>query len=219
MTKTLHHFVSITLVFFLFSAPLKANELFANELFIDKHELMVGDVILISLNCMQCRYIESETGESYSHSGIVIATRPELIVAQALGSVHQTSLQNFLKPITPKSKISIMRAKELMTFNLSKLLVNNYHAQFEGLPFDGQYLWENVDQWGREKIYCSELILKLLNTVLSKKIEPEILIYQKHFDYWKKVFNGNVPQNEWGNSPASLFRDRENFEYIGQLID
>jgi len=211
MTKLLHYLKAFVL-FLLLQSPFT----FAEKV-VFSHQLKVGDVILISLNCMQCRYIESETGAPYSHSSIVLQTIPNILVAQALGSVHVTTLDKFLKPMTPKSIISVMRPREFQNNSLSDKLVKIYYSNFDGLPFDGQYLWENVDEWGREKIYCSELILKLLNTVLTKSIEPEILIYQKHFDYWDKVFKGNVPQNEWGNSPASLFRDRENFEYIGQL--
>lgn len=212
MTKLLHYFKAVFLFLFLQSPLTLAKEVVFSQ------QLIVGDVILISLNCMQCRYIESETGAPYSHSGIVLQTKPDVLVAQALGSVHVTTLEKFLKPITPKSIVSVMRPLEFQKISLLDKLVKNYYAKFDGLSFDGQYLWENVDEWGREKIYCSELILKLLNTVLTNAIEPEILIYQKHYDYWDKVFKGNVPHNEWGNSPASLFRDRVHFEYIGQLI-
>lgn len=211
MTKLLHYFKTVLILLFLLSPFSLAKEVVFSS------QLKVGDVVLISLNCMQCRYIESETGAPYSHSGIVLQTKPEVLVAQALGSVHVTTLDKFLKPITPKSIVSVMRPLELKKISLSDKLIKNYYTKFDGLSFDGQYLWDNVDEWGREKIYCSELILKLLNTVLNNSIDPEILIYQKHFDYWDKVFKGNVPHNEWGNSPASLFRDREHFEYIGQL--
>lgn len=212
MTKILHYFKAAVLFFFL-----SQSLAWSNDRVIAVGDLKVGDVVLISLNCMQCRYIESETGAPFSHSGIVLQTKPEVLVAQALGSVHVTSLEKFLKPITPKSLVAVVRSNEFRNTNFANRLVKNYYDQFEGLPFDGQYLWDNVDELGREKIYCSELILKLLNTVLTKPLAPEILVYQKHFDYWSKVFRGNVPLNEWGNSPASLYRDREHFEYIGQL--
>lgn len=184
---------------------------------IKQSDLKVGDVLLISLNCMQCRYIESETGAPFSHSGIVLEIQPALKVGQALGTVHSIELSKFLKPITPKSKVVVVRSKENATNEKFAELNNIFNKHFLGLPFDGDYLWNNFDQSGREKIYCSELLQKLLNQILVNKLSSEILSYDKHYDYWLKVFKGNVPMNEWGNSPASFYRDSVHFEIVGHL--
>lgn len=191
---------------------------YASELdIIKENQLEVGDVLLISLNCMQCRYIESETGAPFSHSGIVLQVYPTLTIGQALGSVHTTSLFNFLKPITPKSKVVVLRSTEFKSGHKFGELLSIFKKYFFNLPFDNEYRWDNFDQNGQEKIYCSELILKLLNYVLEKKLSAEILSYNKHYEYWFKVFKGNVPMNEWGNSPASLYRDSNHFEIVGHL--
>lgn len=179
--------------------------------------LQIGDVLLISLNCMQCRYIESETNSQFSHSGIVLEVHPKIIIGQALGSVHAADLSKFLKPITPNSKVVVVRSRE-REFNLEfTKLSKNFNEKFLNLGFDGDYLWDNFDQSGKEKIYCSELVHKLLNTILVNKLQPEILSYNKHYDYWFKVFKGNVPQNVWGNSPASFYRNSTAFELLGYL--
>lgn len=203
--------VSICLVL---STALWANE--NNK--IGLNDLQNGDVLLISLNCMQCRYIESETNAPFSHSGIILETALGLKVAQALGTVHLTDIKKFLKPVTPNSKVIVVRSRESDVNEKFKILLKIFEQKFANLPFDGNYLWNNFDNLGNEKIYCSELILKLLNEVLEKKLQPEILSYEKHYDYWFKVFRGVVPANEIGNSPASFYKDQENFEIVGQLI-
>lgn len=177
--------------------------------------LQEGDVILFSYNCYECRMIESETGAPYSHSGIVVRDSDgELKIAQALTKVHLTSLVNFLKPRTPGTKVLVRRSRELMNRQIS--LTSIFKNEFEGLAFDSDYLWDNVDQNGRELIYCSELLAKLLNHVLTQKLRPYPLTYQKHYDYWYKHFQGHVPEGVLGNSPAS-FAQNPAFITIGEL--
>ncbi len=181
-------------------------------------DLRVGDVLLVSLNCMQCRYIESETNSTFSHSGIVVENlNGEVVVAQALGALHKLSLKDFLKPITPGSVVTVMRSRESGKNSGFKKLNSIFEEHFLGLPFDGDYLWNNFDSRGYEKIYCSELIYKLLNFVLDRKLIPGKLSYQKHYDYWKKLYRGNVPENAVGNSPAMIFDDTLNFNFLGNL--
>lgn len=180
-------------------------------------DLAVGDVLLLSLNCMQCRYIESETNSLFSHSGIVLEVGTKVLVGQALQNVHLVEIEKFLKHKTPNSQVIVLRSREFGLNQNIKQLKKYFHQYFENLAFDGEYLWNNRDSFGREKIYCSELIHKLFNLILEKKLTPEVLSYQKHYEYWKQVFRGTVPENEVGNSPASLFRDNENFEIIGHL--
>ncbi len=190
----------------------------ASELaIVNKSQLRVGDIVLISLNCMQCRYIESETGAPFSHSGIILSTNPSIKIGQALGVVHSINLGSFIKHITPNSKVLIVRSRESETNTKFKDIEKIFYEKFLELPFDSEYLWNNLDKNGKEKIYCSELVHKLLNEVLDTKLVPQILIYSKHYDYWLKVFNGTVPNNELGNSPSSFYRDSTNFEIIGQL--
>lgn len=205
--------ISLGVFLSVFSTATYSSDLFK----INQSDLKVGDVLLISLNCMQCRYIESETGAPFSHSGIVLEIQPVLKIGQALGTVHSIELNKFLKPITPKSKVVVVRSKEHKTNENFVELNSLFNKHFLNLPFDSDYQWNNFDQQGREKIYCSELLLKLLNYILVDKLAPEILSYHKHYDYWFKVFKGNVPMNEWGNSPASFYRDSTHFEIVGQL--
>jgi hypothetical protein len=68
-------------------------------------ELRVGDVLLMSLNCYTCTYIEDEEETNFSHSAVVIKSDALGVwVAQALGpKVHVKKFQDFTKHARPGS--------------------------------------------------------------------------------------------------------------------
>jgi len=200
--------ISLILVAFVLSLPLFALE------------LKSGDLILISFNCYECRVIESETNSKFSHSGVILINQKnEIKVAQALGVVGLTSLQDFLKNKTPNTKASIYRAKEIeenrnADINLKMLTV--FNSNFLGLKFDSKYFWNNVDENGNELLYCSEFAAKFLDHFLSTVTIPYPLTYQKNYDYWFKYFKGKIPEGELGNSPQSLADDARYF-FVGEM--
>jgi hypothetical protein len=184
-------------------------------------ELQSGDFILISFNCYECRVIEAETNSLFSHSGVVIkGAKNEIFVAQSLTTVHLSSLQDFLKNKTPGTKASVFRSFELENRLNSQEKEQNmrdvFAQKFLGLPFDSKYLWNNFDDQGRELLYCSEFVAKFLDYFLST---PSILFplsYSKNYSYWFKYFDGQIPEGEIGNSPASLAKDSR-FHLVGIL--
>lgn len=184
-------------------------------------ELQSGDIVLISFNCYECRVIESETNSLFSHSGVVlVGENNEIFVAQALTKVRLSPLQEFLKNRTPGTKAHIYRPYELENRNsnlgLDKSMRNLFEKDFQGLPFDSKYFWNNFDENGRELLYCSEFVAKFLDYFLSTPSLVFPLTYQKNYDYWLKYFKGNVPEGEMGNSPASLSTDPR-FHLVGTL--
>lgn len=182
--------------------------------------LKSGDIILISFNCYECRVIESETNSQFSHSGVIILnSNNEIKVAQALGIVGMTSLQDFLKNKTPNTKAAIYRAKEIEANRNSEFNMNllaYFNSNFLGLKFDSKYLWNNVDENGNELLYCSEFVAKFLDHFLSTTTIPYPLTYQKNYDYWFKYFKGRIPEGELGNSPQSIANDSR-FFLVGEL--
>ena len=48
------------------------------------------------------------------------------------------------------------------------------------------------------------MITKLLNEFLNTKIPTEAMDFTENWDYWERVYDGNVPQGEPGNSPSTF---------------
>lgn len=186
-------------------------------------ELRAGDVLLLSLNCYECRMIESETESLFSHSGVVVSdSSGELKVAQSLGKVALYSFEEFTKNKTPGTFVHVYRAHELSRLSglkkteFDQSLLDLFNEKFKGAPFDSKYIWNNFNTEGVELLYCSEFIAKLLDSFLRQKTILHPISYSKHYDYWYKYFKGNVPEGEPGNSPAAFSRDSR-FFFVGKF--
>ncbi|MBY0415357.1 MAG: hypothetical protein K2Q18_14390 [Bdellovibrionales bacterium] len=187
-------------------------------------DLKSGDVLLISLNCYECRMIESETNSLFSHSGVVVIDeKGQTRVAQSLGRLAHFSFAEFTKNLTPGSNVHVYRPIELKKLSsekrsqLEKAMLDIFNEKFKDAPFDSKYLWSNFHSSGVEYLYCSEFIAKFLDHFLSKKTIPTPISYKKHYDYWKMYFRGQpVPDGELGNSPAAFSRD-DRFEFVGKI--
>ena len=125
--KNCHHVIAILL-------SLLAFPLFAK---INLEDLKAGDVLLISLNCFECRMIESETNSSFSHSGVVVVDQNgQKKIAQSLGRLDAFTYEAFTKNKTPQTSISVYRPKELKNLkgqNLKKLEFDMYNVFIEKL--------------------------------------------------------------------------------------
>ena len=186
-------------------------------------DLKAGDVVLLSLNCYECRMIESETESLFSHSGVVIVDEEgRTRIAQSLGRLDHFSFAEFTKNITPGTFVHVSRPRDMLKMTaqkrvlLEKVMLDVFNEQFKNAPFDSKYLWNNFNANGVEYLYCSEFIAKFLDHFLTQKTIPLPISYKKHYDYWKKYFKGVVPDGELGNSPASFSRD-ERFEFVGTI--
>ncbi len=171
-------------------------------------ELQTGDVILLPLRCQLCSLIESETNSPYSHSGVVYRDpQGEYAIWQALKNVHQLPLKNFMAMKDPSRSALVLRAKELAVDAQSMKQV--FDQQFLGAKFDYQDLWNNRDEEGRELYYCSEFVAKFLSSFLPHPIEGKPMSFDKNFARWEKVYQGKVPQGEYGISPQGLAESPE----------
>lgn len=204
----------VLLLLFAFSSSLQALEF---------SDLQGGDVVTLSLNCYECRMIESETESAFSHSGVIIIDEQgRTRIAQSLGRLDHFSLAEFTKNITPKTAVHVYRPVEFkkmgqgMRSLLEKSMLDLFNEKFKNAPFDSKYLWNNFNSNGVELLYCSEFIAKFLDHFLSQKTIPFPISYKKHYVYWLTYFKGIVPEGELGNSPAAFSRDAR-FEYIGTL--
>ena len=178
-------------------------------------ELRPGDVILIALRCYVCGVISHTTGSPYSHSGLALSTAggSGVEVAQALGPVAVVPLSQFLTQRVAGSTVMVRRPRELAerwaqgpaAFAVSAAALSDAFAtKMAGRNFDDAYRWDNVDDHGEELLYCSEMVQKTLNMVLSTPLPTQPLNYRRDWDFWQHYFHGRVPQGEPGNSPSSL---------------
>ena len=209
MTKTILMILTLLLSF-----NLKAMSL---------QDLQSGDVLLLSLNCIECRMIESETDSPFSHSGIVLIDQfGRVRVAQALTTVHDIPFEKFISNITRGTAVHVYRPKQFAGWSQNEkelnaaVFYNLYYKKYRGLFFDSRFIWDNFDEKGNELLYCSEFIAKFLDNFLTEKTVPHIISYEKNWDYWYKLFRGDVPVGEVGNGPASFSRDQR-FEFKGTI--
>lgn len=204
---------------FLFSIVFAATQAFGLSI----KDLQTGDVVLLSLNCYECRVIESETESLFSHSGVVIVDEEgNTKIAQSLGSLDHFTYAAFTKNMTPGTFVHVYRPREFKNLSASALelleknMLDVFNEKFRFAPFDSKYLWNNYSTSGVELLYCSEFIAKFLDHFLNTKTTTFPISYKKHYDYWTKYFKGPVPVGELGNSPASFSRDNR-FEFIGKI--
>jgi Permuted papain-like amidase enzyme, YaeF/YiiX, C92 family len=183
-------------------------------------ELKVGDVLLKPMDCWSCSLIEAEEETIYSHMGIVIATKPSVIVAEALGNVRKVSLEAFLATTEKDQKISVRRLNNEKAVSYisahQDILLSLFKNDFESLSYDHEFRWNNLDENGKEKLYCSEFVGKFLFAFMGIEAPIKRMHFTQNRDQWEKYFHGNVPDNQWGNSPGDFERS-EYFHPVGDL--
>jgi hypothetical protein len=185
-----------------------------------------GDIILVPLNCYVCNAIESETGTPYSHAVVVantVESSKERFVFEAWGTTRQTPFTDILKRKQKNQPLFLLRPKNFRTgrapddSELSLYFENN----FAGLAFDDEYLWDNADAEQKEKLYCTEFVIKFINAFIKKSVQPQPMDFSKNAEFWKKYygqFSMSPPSGKSGASPATLYFSRE-FVRMGELPD
>jgi hypothetical protein len=177
----------------------------------------VGDILLQPLHCWVCSLIEAEEQSIYSHMGIVLATDP-VVVGEAWGSVKVSGLADFMAKTEKGQRLLHLRlrdAHQQQQLAASQLLAI-FQQKFEHLKYDPYFLWDNFDDLGREKLYCSEFITKLMEGVLPITLPLKRMHFNRNREHWERYFNGPVPDGQWGNSPADFYRS-ELFISLGEL--
>lgn len=183
-------------------------------------ELKVGDILLQPRQCWSCTLIEEQENSIYSHIGMIIEVGPELKVVDALGTVKIQSFEAFDSGTQKDQRISVRR---LVREDAVKFLQDNkqefldyYLRMFDGLKYDHDFLWNNFDENGNEKLYCSELLTKLLQGFMGIEVATRRMKFDKNRDQWIRYFRGNPPDGKIGNSPA-VFEQSHLFYEVGEL--
>ncbi len=182
--------------------------------YVHAFELRTGDIILQPLSCHACWLIEQEEGGPYSHMGVVMNIEGTSYVAEALHGVELTPLADFIKRPTQKRLHLVIRHLELeyladfypsSFLDLESNLIFDFSQNYFGMPYDHEFLWDNQDEYGRQKFYCSEMITKLMNPYLVNKVLTKKMHFHYNRDYWFQYFHGNIPDGLPGNSPMDYY--------------
>lgn len=178
-----------------------------------QEELRVGDIILVPLNCYVCNAIEAETGVAYSHSVIVAETNAHArgtLVYEAWGTVKVTPLSEISARKQKNQSLFVVRPRQFISSGSpsAEELRKVFDDEFNGLPFDDEYLWDNTDAQGREKFYCSEFAFKFINRFLREQLTSTPMDFSRNWEFWVKYyaqFGMKPPNGQPGASPATLF--------------
>jgi hypothetical protein len=182
-------------------------------------EVKVGDVLLQPRDCWSCTLIEEQENSIYSHMGMVLQISP-LMVIDALGTVKIQTFETFNAGTEKGQKIAVLRlrrddAVEYLQTNRLEFMAY-YLNYFDGLKYDHDFIWNNLDENGEEKLYCSEMVTKLLQGFMGIEVGTRRMKFDKNRDQWIRYFRGNPPDGKIGNSPA-VFEHSEQFYFVGEL--
>jgi hypothetical protein len=94
--------------------------------------------------------------------------------------------------------------------------LKTFETEFQGAKYDHDFRWNNFDEQGNEKFYCSELVSKLFAQFLRLESPIKRMHFNANRENWMTYFRGNIPDHEWGNSPGDFERS-ELFYQVGEL--
>lgn len=170
-----------------------------------KTTLQSGDVLLQPLKCWTCSLIEAEEESIYSHIGLVYVDplKKIWVLESYMPGVRKVTLEEFLSKTEPGLDVLVLRSYESKSFpkNFSNDFINRFETEFEGLPYDRSFLFDD------SKLYCSEFVLKLLNNFLKNPIPTKKMHFVKNREHWEKYFHGQIPDGLDGISPSDFMRN------------
>lgn len=182
-------------------------------------ELMVGDILLQPLDCWSCELIEDEEQTIYSHMGIVVSLNP-VMVADSRRKVEMKTLEEFNSITQKNQKLKVLRFqnhKIVQEFEAhSEKFLTLFRSEFNGLSYDHDFRWNNFSEDGQQKLYCSEMVAKLLQAFLGLDPIGKKMHFSRNPEAWERYFKGNVPRGQWGNSPADFERS-DYFYAVGEI--
>jgi hypothetical protein len=160
-----------------------------------------GDIILQALNSSQCQAIREATDNYYSHCGIVLEDKEELVVYEAVGPVRKSELKKFTMAGI-NGHFVVLRLLEGKAFNI--LSAHSYCNKELGKKYDWFFNWDDAE------IYCSELVWKAYKAAGIEICAPRPLI-----DYnlssanvqavLKQRYGAKIPKEELMVAPSDLF--------------
>jgi hypothetical protein len=170
--------------------------------------LQQGDIVFQQSVSPQCTAIQAATGSVWTHVGIILNYGGELMVLEAVEPVRLTKIEDWF---ARSKRNEAKRLKDAKT-----ILTGSVLAEMKTMG-DG---WINLHydigfNWSDEEIYCSELVYKIYDRVLGKKIGE--IKQLKDFDLESPVvkrimrqrYGDDIPLEEWMIAPGAMYDSPE----------
>jgi hypothetical protein len=176
----------------------------------DRKLLHNGDMIFQTSKSEQSLAIQLATHSPYSHCGLICQQNGEWMVLEAIQPVKFTSLRKWI--IRGKGDRYVVKrlrdADKALTPSAWQRMMNAGKTML-GRDYDGTFGWSD------DRIYCSELIWKVYEQGLGRKVGQ--LQHLRDFDLsnpavqakLKERYGDQLPLNETVISPVSIFNSPE----------
>ncbi len=169
------------------------------------YDFREGDIVFSGSPVGQGEAIMAATASPYTHCGVVfLAPNGELKVLEAVQPIRVVSIKTFISNGEPKH----FRARRLKNMSSLKDYVKarDWALQQLGKNYDELF------QWGDQRLYCSELVWKVYQKAGIELCKPKrFQDYKLDHPVVKKVIEeryGHVeklPKNELVVTPSDLF--------------
>jgi len=123
--------------------------------------LKVGDIIFHKSQSTQAKAITEASGSQWTHVGIIVANAGKWYVAEAVGPVKATPLQDFINRGKNK-EYKIYRFKHFNPKTMELALHNAIRRQNK--PYDIYFEMSDT------RTYCSELVYKAMREVTGQEV-------------------------------------------------
>ncbi len=123
--------------------------------------LKVGDIIFHKSQSQQAKAITEASGSEWTHVGILVASAGKWYVAEAVGPVKATPLQDFINRGKNK-EYKIYRFKHFNPKTMELALHNAIKRQNK--PYDIYF------EMSDSRTYCSELVYKAMREVTGQEV-------------------------------------------------
>jgi uncharacterized protein YycO len=116
-----------------------------------------GDIVFQTSRSRQSSMIKKITGSKLTHCGVIYEKKGKLFVIEAVSPVRTIPLNQWISNGVD-GKYKVVRLKNELTDSDKKTMFNYAKKQI-GKSYDSKF------QWSDNKMYCSELVWKVYNSV------------------------------------------------------
>lgn len=123
--------------------------------------MQVGDIIFHKSQSQQSKAIQEASGSEWTHVGIIVSKNNEWYVAEAIGPVVSTKLEDFINRGKDK-EYKIYRFKHFDAQTMQEKLIKAIKQQNKA--------YDIYFEFSDDKTYCSELVYKVMLSVTGHEL-------------------------------------------------